>query len=627
MTGVGSYSVQIGVHVDGVSCAQTYGPFMVDIDNLAPDVPNVTYAPIEICVSELLAQIYVGNQGLSENYIWTINPNLPFTFGLTSDTIYVDITNGQDFEFCVYAENGCGSSIDFCDNVIVNESPDSEFSFSSEICIDSFVTIQYTGTFGNASSSDFNWDFGGGNILNGMDPNSGGPFEIGFSSAGDYTIGLLLIEAGCSSILTQQMVSVVEPFEAPMIDCQSDSGEVTFTWDDTGVEDVSVLLLSGQSSFELIGNTYIVSDLGSEEEVMIQIEFNSESVCGGTLVSENCASLPCPDILFDIILSEQNICLDDGSDVVLDINIVGDNSGEGSWNSSFVINSNQFDISSAGVGEHLVSYSYILGDCSYSVDTIISIFEIPTADVDIFPSYCEEMGSNMINIITAIENIVLLDGIAVNELNNVEVTPGDHLLNVTNIEGCSVAYNFNIENHTFEDLIILGDNKIIEGESGSFTADYNSNLEDLILIWTLDGDTICIDCNEVTVSPTGESELCVSINYGDGCTDELCLLLEISQRTKLHIPNIFSPNNDNVNDLFNINSNSSDVFIIQIMIFDRWGEMVYNQKGLNVGEESRFWDGTFNGRMCEAGVYVYIIEYLDEENKENKIYGDLTLVK
>ena len=63
------------------------------------------------------------------------------------------------------------------------------------------------------------------------------------------------------------------------------------------------------------------------------------------------------------------------------------------------------------------------------------------------------------------------------------------------------------------------------------------------------------------------------------------------------------------------------------MIFDRWGEMVYNQKGLNVGEESRFWDGTFNGQMCETGVYVYIIDYLDEENKARKIFGDLTLVK
>jgi gliding motility-associated-like protein len=627
VTGVGSFSVQIAVHVDGVSCAQTYGPFMVDIDNLAPNLPNITYAPIEICLSELQAQIYVGNQGLSENYLWTINPNLPFSFGLTSDTIYIDISSGQDFEFCVYAENGCGSSNEFCDNVIVNESPDSEFSSSSEICMDSFVTVQYTGAFGNASSSIFNWDFGGGNILNGMDPNSGGPFEIGFSGAGNYIIGLFLVEAGCSSILTQQMVSVVAPFDAPMIDCQSDSGEVTFTWDDTGVENVSVNLLSGQSSFELIGNTYIVSGLSSEEEVTIQIVFNSESVCGGTIVSENCASLPCPDVLFDINLSEQNICMEDGFDVDLEIIIVGDNSGQGTWNSPFVINNNQFDINSAGIGAHPISYSYIIDDCTYNVDTIISIFDLPSVDVDIFPSYCEEMGSNMINILTSLENTVLLDGMAVNELNNVEVTLGEHTLDVLNLEGCSVTYNFNIENHSLEDLVIFGENKIIQGESGSYTAEYNSDLEDLILIWTLDGDTICVDCNEVTITPTSDSELCVSINFGEECSEEHCLLIEISQKTKLHIPNIFSPNNDNINDFFNINSNSSDVFIIQIMIFDRWGEMVYNQKGLNVGEESRFWDGTFNGRMCETGVYVYIIEYLDEENKEKKIFGDLTLVK
>ena len=101
----------------------------------------------------------------------------------------------------------------------------------------------------------------------------------------------------------------------------------------------------------------------------------------------------------------------------------------------------------------------------------------------------------------------------------------------------------------------------------------------------------------------------------------------MNERTKLYIPNIFSPNNDNVNDAFAINSNSSEAFIVQIMIFDRWGEMVYHQEGFNVGEEAMFWDGRFNGVECNPGVYVYVIDYLDEKSNPQKITGDLTLVR
>lgn len=625
--GLGSYSVQVEIYVNGISCSQTFGPFMVDIDNLAPNTPNVTYAPIEICVSELQAQIYVGNQGLSENYEWTINPNLPFTFGLTSDTIYVDVMDGLDFEFCVFAVNGCGSSNEICDNVVVNQSPDSEFTLESEICIDSFVTVEYSGLFGNAASSIFNWDFGGGTILNGMDPNSGGPFEIEFSSAGIYSIGLILEEAGCSSILTMQEVIVVEPFEAPMIDCQSDSGEVTFSWNGFGVEDVIVTILTGQTTFEQVDNSYTVSGLSSEEEVSIQIEFNPGGICGGMIVIENCTSLPCPDVILDISLSENNLCFGVDTDIDLMVDITGDTSGQGGWNGSFVYSGDKFDVSEAGVGEHLVSYVYSINDCIFSVDTTISIFEIPEVDVDVFPSYCEDMGSSQIDIITDEENTTLLDGIIVDGLIGVEISNGVHIVNVTNPEGCSDEFDFTIEDIIVSDLVIIGENSVIVGESADYSATYFSSLSGLELTWTIDGDTICVGCEIVSINPMTETELCVTAIYGEGCSITECLFIEIAQRTELYIPNVFSPNNDNVNDFFTINSNNSDAFIVQIAVFDRWGEMVYNQKGFNIGEESSFWDGRYNGRLCAEGVYVYIIKYLNEENQEIQISGDLTLVK
>ncbi|MDF1695085.1 MAG: gliding motility-associated C-terminal domain-containing protein [Saprospiraceae bacterium] len=627
VTGVGSYSVQVSVYVGSDPCAQTFGPFSIDVDNLSPSNPSITYAPNSICASNLLAPIYVGNQGLGEMYTWTLNPNLPFTFGLTSDTIYVDITSGESFEFCVEAMNGCGNSEIVCDDVIVNVSPDSEFTYTNEVCIDDFAIIEYAGSFGTSSTSIFTWDFDGGSIANGANPNSAGPFEIEFSTAGSYTISLILQESGCNSIVTEHMIDVIEPFNPPTIECESESGFITFSWDDTNVESVDIEIVSGQSNSTLLGNTFSVNGLGSEEEVEITITFNSGDVCGGSIVTENCTSLPCPSVDLTVELSNQDICLSDGSDVTLDIMINGDASGSGSWQSPFIVDGNTFDIESAGIGTFDVSYVYTISDCTYTLDTMLSIYDTPEVSVDIFPSLCQEMGSSTIDVLTDAENGVLLDGNLITDMANVELDEGAHSIIVTNLDGCSTELGFNVELESIDNIILLGDTSIILSESGTFSIDFDTTIDSIELVWTLDGEIICTDCSEVIISPENSAELCVVLNFGDGCQIVECRQIKVVQETEVYIPNVFSPNGDNINDLFTIFSNSEDAFISQVMIFDRWGELMFEKAGFNIQEVDLSWDGRFNGKLCPPGVYVYVIQYLNEENQTETITGDITLVR
>ena len=54
------------------------------------------------------------------------------------------------------------------------------------------------------------------------------------------------------------------------------------------------------------------------------------------------------------------------------------------------------------------------------------------------------------------------------------------------------------------------------------------------------------------------------------------------------MPNVFSPNSDGVNDVFG--PLGIDISIIKILIFDRWGNLLFT--GDN---DNRDWDGTTNG--------------------------------
>lgn len=69
---------------------------------------------------------------------------------------------------------------------------------------------------------------------------------------------------------------------------------------------------------------------------------------------------------------------------------------------------------------------------------------------------------------------------------------------------------------------------------------------------------------------------------------------------QLIIPNVFTPNNDGVNDLYYVTSNSITEF--DMVIVNRWGEKVFETNDITVP-----WDGTTNGKLCNDGTYFYLI--------------------
>ncbi|MEO6191134.1 MAG: gliding motility-associated C-terminal domain-containing protein, partial [Saprospiraceae bacterium] len=82
-----------------------------------------------------------------------------------------------------------------------------------------------------------------------------------------------------------------------------------------------------------------------------------------------------------------------------------------------------------------------------------------------------------------------------------------------------------------------------------------------------------------------------------------------------YVPNVFSPNDDNVNDEF---PGPSVPFPFTLEIYDRWGARLF--KGFNKG-----WNGKFKDNMVNPGVYVYIIRHM--ECKDQIEYGSVTLLR
>lgn len=92
------------------------------------------------------------------------------------------------------------------------------------------------------------------------------------------------------------------------------------------------------------------------------------------------------------------------------------------------------------------------------------------------------------------------------------------------------------------------------------------------------------------------------------------------------IPNIFSPNKDNVNDCFDLNI-LQDIQLSEfnVRIFDRWGNLVFV-----TDDPQECWDGNFQNNEMVPGVYVYVIDLsIIQCNgiKEIRKIGDVTLIR
>jgi len=94
-----------------------------------------------------------------------------------------------------------------------------------------------------------------------------------------------------------------------------------------------------------------------------------------------------------------------------------------------------------------------------------------------------------------------------------------------------------------------------------------------------------------------------------------------------YVPNVFSPNDDGVNDKVEFFFNSEFQFSGDLNIYSRWGSLLYSATNDNYGTPIS-WDGTYKGRQLDAGVFVWIYRYVSsKDGKARVISGDITLIR
>ncbi|MEX2485747.1 MAG: gliding motility-associated C-terminal domain-containing protein [Brumimicrobium sp.] len=124
---------------------------------------------------------------------------------------------------------------------------------------------------------------------------------------------------------------------------------------------------------------------------------------------------------------------------------------------------------------------------------------------------------------------------------------------------------------------------------------------------------------------SGETvKACLKVTSVFGCKDEVCKPIYFKPEFMVHVPNAFTPDGDDVNNTFQpVFPPDVDITQYELLIFNRWGEVLFESRDYNVG-----WDGTYGGKVAQDGVYIWKIN-LTEGNNNNKISleGHVSLLK
>ncbi len=100
----------------------------------------------------------------------------------------------------------------------------------------------------------------------------------------------------------------------------------------------------------------------------------------------------------------------------------------------------------------------------------------------------------------------------------------------------------------------------------------------------------------------------VLVANNNGCIDSISYPITVYENGPIEIPNVFSPNDDTVNDVYSLNLTFAKKVNAQIL--NRWGNVVYT-----ITQVNQTWDGKSDGVDCVEGVYFLNYEITDITDK------------
>jgi gliding motility-associated-like protein len=190
---------------------------------------------------------------------------------------------------------------------------------------------------------------------------------------------------------------------------------------------------------------------------------------------------------------------------------------------------------------------------------------------------------------------------------------GQYSVQLKDSYGCILedTINVKVEDHY---LSRLRDTTILSGNAIQLVANTNG-----ITSWKQSPFLSCLACNSTIANPDHNTTFYLKSTKAN-CVIEDSLRVIVLSNAFIYIPTAFTPNGDNINDIFRLTGNR--ISKIEMTLFNRWGQMIFRSNN-----QSQGWDGKVNGIMQESSTFIYNVSYQDADGKKHFLKGNFVLLR
>ncbi|HLP52981.1 MAG TPA: gliding motility-associated C-terminal domain-containing protein [Chitinophagales bacterium] len=438
--------------------------------------------------------------------------------------------------------------------------------------------------------------------------NSGSTFAV--AVPGTYTLTITDNDNGCSATASADV------YDVPLMNLSETHTNVScFGFNDATID---LTVSGGQSPF-----SFTWSNGGANEDII--------SATAGTQTVTVTDNINCTATISVAITEPASMVITETHN---DITCFGNNNGsiditvsagmapyDYRWNTSETIE----DRTALAPGTYSVTATDY-NSCSVSITTTITEPAEVTMQPTITNPTCATNGNDG-SISVVVNGGTTPYNYAWSNNNTTDTNPnlgeGSFGITVTDANSCVVtdmytlAYQYDFVVDAAPSVSIkLGESTVLDYTLTGNTGNYTS-------VWAPDYALSCVNCVSPDVTPVYSKLYTVTITNDLGCVSSDTMSVTVVPLYEVFVPNAFTPNGDGVNDLFSIYGNLDGVEYMEIKIFNRLGEKVYESS-----DHQFTWDGSYKGELQTAQIFTWQMKltWLNGHRDELR-KGTLTLFK
>ncbi|GIV26476.1 MAG: hypothetical protein KatS3mg027_0290 [Bacteroidia bacterium] len=595
----GSYTLEVTDNSNG--CV---GSAVINV-SADSNVPNVAATGGTITCVNPTVQVVATTTSSPVSYSWT---GTGIVSGANTPTIIVN--QGNTYTLVVTnTSNGCSSTITAAVPTDTN-APSVSLSTNSATLSCSSSTVQIDAT---SSASSYSWTTTGGSIVG-----ASNTATLIAGSAGTYSVTVTGTN-GCTAVAT---ATVYGNSNAPQVTLSSSSATITcsnpsvtisatvpgtvtsasYSWSPSS--GISSGANSSSATFTLGGSYNLtVTDNSNGCSTTTVVNIVSDQNPPSVTLSASNPSITCTNGTVDISVNPVN-----STDTFLW-------SGSGTFTGQGTAT-----ISTTTSGTYQVVVTNTVNGCSTTQNISIGFDNNLVLSVSGNTLVCQ--GSNIVINASGANTYTWTDGTNTYTTNGINVPAVANITyTLTGQTGACVSSTIIGVNVSPSITVLVSatpNNSIAIGDQVQLNATGASNYS-----WTPIDGLDNPNSPSPKASPVVTTTYCaIGINSNGVCSDSACIKIYVDTRCpELFVPNVFSPNDDGVNDKLQV-FGTKCVKEFKMVIFDRWGEKVFETDDVNAT-----WDGTYNGKDMSGATFVYYIKGLYKDGKPIDLKGNFTIVK